>query len=275
MVGLTQTFKQKHQGIPNDSSSGVAIGTSTWMLLGGTALFFDTTGALVNIIPIAGVVFEELNDLFADMTFWLWFTLLGTKYSKTTLFGSFALKFIPGINLLPEYTIAMVMLYMQSKSKKVIAKVPGGNLAMKRIDSKNQQARTYQARVNGSTISEKQPSKVVYTHASPASKDQDQKNLPNISTSERQINITRNQSQNKKDPEEMRNDLEKLKRMRGYDSSTGEADWTRDRSVDEAMRIRNKRQEVANRLDMNKEHTVKTILDMEKREHNRKANNAA
>ena len=94
-----------------------SIDNGTWMLMGGVGLFFDTTGALVNLIPVAGQIMDVGNDLFADATFLLWFTMKGMRYSKSTAFGTFILKFVPILNILPEYTLMIVLLYLQSKKK--------------------------------------------------------------------------------------------------------------------------------------------------------------
>ena len=123
------------------------MGFGTWMLMGMAALFFDTTGALINLIPGVGQVLEEFNDAFADMVFWLWFKMKGGTYSKTTLFGTFIVKFIPFLDILPEYTLMIILLYFQAKAKKVVAKVPSGTLAVSTLESKAQMARANQERI--------------------------------------------------------------------------------------------------------------------------------
>jgi hypothetical protein len=105
-----------------DSAEDITFGT--WLLWGGTALFFDTTGAIAGsfdfILPSVGTFLEFLNDAFADATFLLWFRLKGHKYSKRTVLGTFIIKFIPLLSLLPEYTLMIVLLYGQEKAKKAM-----------------------------------------------------------------------------------------------------------------------------------------------------------
>jgi hypothetical protein len=132
---------QEKQTVPGEITIG------TWFLMGGVALFFDTTGALINLIPVAGQILEEGNDLFADATFWLWFTIKGSKYSKKTMFGTFILKFVPFLNMLPEYTLMIIMMYIQSKGKKVTAKIPGGKKTVSALEHGAEMARENQERI--------------------------------------------------------------------------------------------------------------------------------
>jgi len=98
------------------------IDEGTWWLMGLVALFFDGVGAGVNLIPIAGQILDMMNDLIADFTFWLWFKMKGAKYSKVTMFGAFIVKFIPIVNILPEYSGMIVIMYMQSRAAKRLKK---------------------------------------------------------------------------------------------------------------------------------------------------------
>ncbi len=113
------------------------LSIGNWMLKGSVALFFDTTGALINLLPVAGQILEEFNDLFADGVFLLWFTLDGVKYSKNTMFGSFVLKFIPILNMLPEYTLMIIIMYMKSKKDAAVRKTVGGGSIARTIANQN------------------------------------------------------------------------------------------------------------------------------------------
>jgi hypothetical protein len=96
------------------------IDSGTWWLMGLVAIFFDTTGAGANLIfPVVGQI---LNDLVADGAFWLWFKMMGMKYSKVTVWSSFAAKFIPILDLFPEYSLMVLLLYVQSKAKAQLKK---------------------------------------------------------------------------------------------------------------------------------------------------------
>jgi hypothetical protein len=106
------------------------ISSGTWMLMIGTALFFDACEALISLVPILGEIVSVLIDMLAFGTFWLWFKMHGASYSKKTFLGGFIVGFIPIINMLPECTLTIVMLYFDAKAKKAIAIVPGGQLAV-------------------------------------------------------------------------------------------------------------------------------------------------
>lgn len=100
-----------------NTAAAASISDMTWFLMAMTGLFFDTTGALLNLIPVAGQVLDEGNDLVADGIFLLWFKMNGMKYSKTTVFGSFIVKFVPLLNILPEYFLMIILLYLQARAK--------------------------------------------------------------------------------------------------------------------------------------------------------------
>lgn len=200
-INMEQTVETK---VPQQISSG------TWIIIIITALFFDTTGALFNLIPVAGQVIAIGNDMFADATFWLWFKLKGANYSKTTLFGTMVLKFIPFLDVLPEYTLAMLLLYFQAKKNAVVAQVPGADL----IAQKKQLAMLAQQRSQGAT---NQQNKDTTQYNRPQTK-----NIPNTQSkpSEKEHETAHTgpaevvEMQKRKTPEEMRRDLDAEKRKR-------------------------------------------------------------
>jgi hypothetical protein len=100
-----------------NTAPAASVSNMTWLLLAMTGLFFDTTGAILNLIPGAGQFLDEGNDLVADGVFLLWFKMNGMKYSKTTVFGSFIVKFIPLLNILPEYFLMIILLFLQARAK--------------------------------------------------------------------------------------------------------------------------------------------------------------
>ncbi len=101
------------------------ISKSVWIFLICVALFFDVLEAVFVETIIGGT----LIDIFAFATFALIFKMNGEKYSKKTFFGGFIIGFIPILNMLPECTASIVMLYLDAKAKNALAKVPGGQLA--------------------------------------------------------------------------------------------------------------------------------------------------
>ncbi len=105
------------------------MGVGTWMFCIGIALFFDALEALISLIPVAGEIIAMGIDGVAFATFWLIFKMNNETYSKKTFIGGFVVGFIPIVNMLPECTLTIIMLYINSKAQKVVAKVPGGQLA--------------------------------------------------------------------------------------------------------------------------------------------------
>lgn len=113
------------------SDNAVGITTTTWMLMIGVALFFDTSEALISLVPILGEILSVLLDIFVFATFWLWFKIKGEKYSRSTMIGGFIIGLVPIINILPEATLTIVLLYFSAKAKKAANVVPGGNAFLK------------------------------------------------------------------------------------------------------------------------------------------------
>lgn len=108
--------------IKDNLEANTKIGTGTWMILIGLALFFDVLEAAVGWIPAVGQILSTFIDMFAFATFWLIFQLNGETYSKKTILVGFLIGFIPIINMLPECTATIVKLYFDAKAKKMVAK---------------------------------------------------------------------------------------------------------------------------------------------------------
>ena len=105
-----------------------SVSKSTWALMIVVAIFFDVLKicfSFLDIIPGLGYTLNLFTGWFAMATFWLWFELLGAKYSKKTMLFGFAFDFIPFIGDLAE-TGTIVRLYIKSKAEELAKKVPGG-----------------------------------------------------------------------------------------------------------------------------------------------------
>jgi hypothetical protein len=109
-----------------------SITTTTKILMVGTAIFFDVVQLLVNFIPGIGQVLAVLVNIFAQMTFWLWFTMKGVKYNSGkrlgAFLGGFLLELIPILDALPGITIEVVAILGTLEAEKILGNVPGGNM---------------------------------------------------------------------------------------------------------------------------------------------------
>jgi len=96
------------------------------------ALFFDALQALVEIIPGLGQLLSVLIDFFALGTFFLWGKIAGFKLAKWKRGGVLALGFfielIPIINIIPAWTVSVVIFALDIKAKKLLSNVPGGKV---------------------------------------------------------------------------------------------------------------------------------------------------
>jgi hypothetical protein len=114
-----------------------------------TALFFDVCKLLLQLIPVAGQVLAIVVGWFAFGTFWLWFTILGAKYSKGTMMLGFISDFIPFADVLSE-TATILALYIQSKGEKVVSSVPGGKAALQMAAAKKPAGKVSYTHADGS-----------------------------------------------------------------------------------------------------------------------------
>jgi hypothetical protein len=135
-----QTYKSKQ---PNQEQKP-GMSKPIQVLLVVTALFFDVIQIIVNFIPIAGQIIAYLTLIFAQLTLWLSFKLLGySYYSKSTFLISFA-ELIPIINDLPTLTASVVKRLVDINGQEILSKVSQSQtisrvsqLAMKRRVSSN------------------------------------------------------------------------------------------------------------------------------------------
>lgn len=93
-----------------------------------TALFYDALQALLTLIFMGWLV-----SIFAYLTFYTWFKIRGMNFVSAKragiLNGGFIIELIPIINTLPAWTLAITLLALDSKIKKVIGQIPGGQMA--------------------------------------------------------------------------------------------------------------------------------------------------
>jgi hypothetical protein len=123
------TGKTRATNIQNKEPD-ISFGTSFLML--GTAILFDVFQFLVELIPVAGQILSILITIVAWATFYLWFKIKGIKFTKTKKFafvGGFIIEFIPIINMLPTWTLSIIIMVSKKKIAKVVSQVPGGAVA--------------------------------------------------------------------------------------------------------------------------------------------------
>ena len=121
------------------------FGVTTVYLMIGTAIFFDVLIAIVDLLDLvtfglASILFGSIFDMLAGMTFWLWFKVKGAKFGKRrslSLLGGFVAKFIPIIDLFPDWTIAILLSFFEESLENIVAGVPGAGIAIKALDGKS------------------------------------------------------------------------------------------------------------------------------------------
>src|SRR3989338_7369190 len=103
--------------------------TSVFMII--VALLFDGVQALINLIPVVGQVLSFFISVLSFLTFYVWFKMNGVTFAKPKRVlkfgGSFFVELIPILNILPALSLAVFMMISETKMKKVLAQVPGGD----------------------------------------------------------------------------------------------------------------------------------------------------
>ena len=113
------------------------LNNTTIALMISVALFFDALQWLLAFIFMGWLV-----TIFAGLTFYVWFKIRGMSFMKPKRFatfgGSFIVELIPVIgDVLPTWTASITYLALDSKIKKVLSQVPGGQNAEKTLTNKN------------------------------------------------------------------------------------------------------------------------------------------
>lgn len=106
----------------------------TIFLMIGTAMFFDVFQAISGFIVFDFGLIGNMITFFAFMTFWFWFWTKGIKFNRPsralTFGGATIIEFIPWVNMLPAWTLAVVIIIGTTKAKKVAGIIPGADKAV-------------------------------------------------------------------------------------------------------------------------------------------------
>lgn len=90
------------------------IGMVTAILMLCVALLYDGGQFIFNFIPVAGNLFTIIIDVFAWLTFFVWFKIKGVNFASPkrlmTLCGAGLLELVPVLNDLPAWTGAVALL---------------------------------------------------------------------------------------------------------------------------------------------------------------------
>lgn len=91
------------------------INQTTKYLMYMTALVFDGVQFIVSFIPIVGQILSILINIFAQMTFALWFYTRGISYFEAKrgvrVILTAATELIPIIQVLPALTLQIFLMY--------------------------------------------------------------------------------------------------------------------------------------------------------------------
>jgi len=97
------------------------IPTHTAFLMIGTALFFDCFQVLLLVAGGLGLVLNRLVSLYAILTFGFWFKLRGVGLLQqkkfATGFITLLSEMIPGLCVLPGWTISTLLIILMVKSE--------------------------------------------------------------------------------------------------------------------------------------------------------------
>lgn len=110
----------------NEETNKYKLSATTMALIGSVALFYDLVQALFDLlhfIPFLGnllaSVFTAIISVIAWMTFYFWFKLHGIHFNTAkralTLGGGFLIELIPVLNILPAWTLAVVLIFLTTK----------------------------------------------------------------------------------------------------------------------------------------------------------------
>lgn len=117
------------------------LNNTTIALMICVALFYDALQVLLTPIFMGWLV-----SIFAGLTFYVWFKMRGLNFVTPKraglLGGGFIIELIPILNVLPAWTLAIVLLALDSKIKKIATVVPGGEMAVGALSNKARLAQT-------------------------------------------------------------------------------------------------------------------------------------
>lgn len=112
--------------------------TAAFMIM--VALIFDAIQALINLIPIIGQVLSFFVSVFSFLTFYVWFKMNNVSFSNSKralkFGGGMILEAIPVLNALPALTLSVFMIISETRMKKALSQIPGGDKVAKVIQPK-------------------------------------------------------------------------------------------------------------------------------------------
>lgn len=94
------------------------ISKTTFWLMVGVAIFFDLIQIILTLLAV-GIVADSLITVVAGLTFFLWFKLKGVQFNNSkkilTAGGSFLVEAIPVLNVIPTWTISVILTALGEK----------------------------------------------------------------------------------------------------------------------------------------------------------------
>jgi hypothetical protein len=236
------------------------ISNVEWGLVIGALFVIDLIQIGLDLLFEVGVLINRFIDIAVGMILVLYLHLRGQDMTNSKrilgFMATFIMEEIPDVDALPLWGLDgiynMFLAKSEEKIENVVVKVPGGQMTQK-VLLENKQSTPNKKTWNQNNPERLGAKNTLYTPKT---------NNLNRPKNERGESIN-NQTTNSKITEE-----EKIVKSRGNQKP----DWMRDKSVDEAMKLRKERLEVAERLGMDKDRSAKTILDLEKEDFERGRN---
>jgi len=103
--------------MPEEKEKGLENHTIVFMIV--VALFYDALQ-----LALAFAFMDWLVGIFAFLTFYVWFKMKGMSFMKPkralVMGGGFIIEIIPVLSILPAWTLAVTILALDSKIKKVV-----------------------------------------------------------------------------------------------------------------------------------------------------------
>lgn len=93
------------------------------------SIFFDVIELLFDLIPVLGWIINLLVDIFAGLTFYVWFKILGVSFFSTRKWLSFASGFILGAIPFTSWfawTLDVILVIVAIRGEEVLTKTPLG-----------------------------------------------------------------------------------------------------------------------------------------------------
>lgn len=130
-------------GAPTEGQKKQRINIPVAVLLIGTAFLFDAVqdvAFFANVVPGIGTavafIVSEFIAWLAAAVFFIWFSLLGVRYSDKNFalklllsMAAFVVELIPLLDILPAITLDVVVLVVLTRIEDTASSVPGGAAA--------------------------------------------------------------------------------------------------------------------------------------------------